>query len=411
MTQPLPRHLFEALGIELEYMIVDQHSLDVCPIADVALVDEAGTVVSDVERGEIAWSNELARHVIEIKTNGPTPSLVGLADKFQRDICEINARLNAHGTCLMPSAMHPWMNPYTELELWPHEYSEVYQAFNRIFNCQGHGWANLQSMHINLPFAGDAEFGQLHASIRLILPILPAIAASSPVVEGKLTGQLDSRLEVYRMNSAKIPLVAGRVIPEPVYTQAAYDEEIFQPLYRSIAPHDPDGVLQEEFLNARGAIARFSRGAIEIRVLDVQECCQADVAIAEIVVAVLKTLVSQKWTTTPEQQTTNIDRLEPIFLSTIINADQAIICDARYLRQFGIVAESLSAGELWTHLLEQHANEMSPASLQVLKQITRQGCLARRITQALGEKPGQDQLHKIYQQLCTSLASGQIYNV
>ena len=62
------------------------------------------------------------------------------------------------------------------------------QAFDRIFSCQGHGWANLQSMHINLPFADDAEFGRLHAAIRFLLPLLPGLTASSPVMDGAVTG-------------------------------------------------------------------------------------------------------------------------------------------------------------------------------------------------------------------------------
>ena len=36
---------------------------------------------------------------------------------------------------------------------------------------------------LNLPFSSDEEFGRLHAAIRLLLPLLPALAASSPLVE------------------------------------------------------------------------------------------------------------------------------------------------------------------------------------------------------------------------------------
>ena len=36
--------LFQAFGVELEYMIVDAHSLDVLPIADELLRDGAGTI-------------------------------------------------------------------------------------------------------------------------------------------------------------------------------------------------------------------------------------------------------------------------------------------------------------------------------------------------------------------------------
>ena len=50
----------------------------------------------------------------------------------------------------------------------------MYEAYDRIFDCRGHGWANLQAVHLNLPFSGDEEFGRLHAAIRLVLPIMPA---------------------------------------------------------------------------------------------------------------------------------------------------------------------------------------------------------------------------------------------
>jgi gamma-glutamyl:cysteine ligase YbdK (ATP-grasp superfamily) len=187
-----PLHLFEGFGVELEYMIVDRDTLNVRPIADRLLADAAGEIVSDVEFDRIAWSNELALHVIELKTNGPTASLAGLAEEFHQQVGQIDSLLSNHNARLMPTAMHPWMDPHTEFELWPHEHSSIYAAYNRIFDCHGHGWANLQSMHINLPFADDAEFGRLHAAIRLLLPILPALAASSPIVEGQKTEWLDT---------------------------------------------------------------------------------------------------------------------------------------------------------------------------------------------------------------------------
>ena len=74
--------LFEGFGIELEYVIVDSETLDVRPVADRVIEAEHGSVKSEIERGPMAWSNELARHVIEIKTNGPAPRLSGLAEGF-----------------------------------------------------------------------------------------------------------------------------------------------------------------------------------------------------------------------------------------------------------------------------------------------------------------------------------------
>ena len=84
MQNKNPLHLFEGFGVELEYMIVDRESLDICPIADKALAFIAGEMIGDVERGALAWSNELVLHVIELKTNGPAPTLSGLTNLFQR---------------------------------------------------------------------------------------------------------------------------------------------------------------------------------------------------------------------------------------------------------------------------------------------------------------------------------------
>jgi gamma-glutamyl:cysteine ligase YbdK (ATP-grasp superfamily) len=407
-----PLHLFDAFGIELEYMIVDAASLDVRPISDRVLVDDTGAVVSDVEQGPISWSNELTHHVIELKTTSPAASLTALADQFQQNVRQINDRLRTEKARLLPTAVHPWMNPAEEMRLWPHDFHAVYEAFDKVFDCRGHGWANLQSMHINLPFANDEEFGRLHAAIRLLLPILPALAASSPILDGRPTGLLDSRLDVYRRNSARIPEIAGRVIPEPVYDQARYDEHIFQPMYRAIAPYDSQGVLQDEFLNARGAIARFSRGAIEIRVIDVQECPQTDLAIATLTIAALRQLVAQRWTSTQEQQQVSIDTLEPLLLAAIRDADAAVIRDADYLRHFGVSANSISLRDLWRRVRDAAALSVPDAGnvRDALDVLLSEGPLARRILQAVGTGPSPAKLKAVYERLADCLERGELFH-
>jgi hypothetical protein len=304
------------------------------------------------------------------------------------------------------------MDPLRDTQLWAHEYNEVYEAFDRIFGCQGHGWSNLQSVHLNLPFANDEEFGRLHAAIRLILPILPAATASSPVIDGALNGFLDNRLEAYRVNSRKIPSIAGRVIPEPVFTRGDYERQIFEKLYADIRPHDPDGVLQYEWLNARGAIARFMRNTIEIRVMDVQECPQADVAICAAVVAVLQGLVEERFGTWQAQQSFGIDPLESILLKTIRDADQAVIADASYLRLFGYAGDSCTAAELWRHLIETLVGEgrLDVRWTPIWDVLLREGPLARRITNALRRRKFQDAdrapLREVYGMLCDCLNEG-----
>jgi gamma-glutamyl:cysteine ligase YbdK (ATP-grasp superfamily) len=407
-TGRAPLHLFEAFGVELEYMLVDRGSLAVLPVTDEVLKAVAGAYVSDVQSGELAWSNELVLHVLELKTNGPVKDLAPLPALFARDVARINGLLERLGGCLMPTAMHPWMDPLAETRLWPHEYSPVYEAFDRIFGCRGHGWSNLQSCHINLPFAGDEEFARLHAGIRLLLPLLPALAASSPVVEGRLTGLLDNRLEAYRTNSRMIPAVAGEIIPEPVYSRAAYEAEILEPAYRAVAPHDPEGVLQDEFLNARGAIARFSRGSIEIRLLDVQEHPAADVAVVALVVAALRLLAAERWAPLARQQAWPVEPLAALFRRTLAHAEETVVEEQKLVEMFGLSGEP-TAGEVWRHLAEEAAAAgLLPKTLgEPLEVIFTRGTLARRIVAALGDNPSKERQERVYRELCRCLAESE----
>jgi gamma-glutamyl:cysteine ligase YbdK (ATP-grasp superfamily) len=411
MRQPTPLHLFEGFGIELEYMLVDAETLAVLPLTDQVLRAVAGSYVSEVDMGNIAWSNELVLHVIELKTNGPAAALCDLPAAFAANIAHINMILASLGGRLMPSAMHPWMDPRHDMRLWPHDYNPVYEAFNRIFDCRGHGWANLQSVHLNLPFADDTEFARLHAAIRLLLPLLPALAASSPFLEGQASGWLDTRLEMYRNNARRIPSVSGKVIPEAVFTQHDYEHDLLGQIYHDIAPYDPAGILQHEWLNARGAIARFDRNAIEIRVLDIQECPLADLAICSAIVAVLQALVNERWCSLAQQQAWEVEPLQAILLETIRSAEQAVLHDSAYLHTFGFpAAPPCTTGDMWHYLLEstQMLTSESPWSYP-LQTILHQGPLARRLLQAVGEAPTQARLQEVYRLLCTCLATDSLF--
>ena len=166
--------LWQRYGIEMEYMIVDRDSLNVLPRADVPLgKDKNGEQLSDVEHGPIGLSNELVSHVLEFKCAQPVDSLKHLGKTFHHEILKANESLKSINAMLLPTAAHPFMDP-AEMKLWPYDCLDIYETYDRIFNCKGHGWANLQSTHINLSFNGDEEFGKLHAAIRALLPLIPA---------------------------------------------------------------------------------------------------------------------------------------------------------------------------------------------------------------------------------------------
>jgi len=299
------------------------------------------------------------------------------------------------------------MDP-NDVELWPHGTRVIYDTFDRIFSCKGHGWANLQSMQINLPFAGDEEFARLHAAIRFLLPILPGLAASSPIVDGERNGILDNRLVVYRTNCARIPSITGEVVPEPVGSIGEYHERVLEPIYRDLAPLDPEGVLRHEWVNARGAIARFERMAIEIRVLDVQETPAMDVAYAELIVEVLKALCAEQWLDRERMNRWRTEELGKLLMLAARQGEGAGIGDKQYLAAFGMRSSGTELKDLWEHLIETISarGSIAPETGRLLEHYLRHGTLATRIGKAVGLLPTHAKLARVYEELCEALAEG-----
>ncbi|SFJ50242.1 glutamate-cysteine ligase family protein [Olleya namhaensis] len=401
-------HLFEVYGIELEYMLVNTNSFKVAPIVDVLLTKKNGQLTSDIENGTIAWSNELVAHVVELKTNGPTKDLNSLAEAFHKNVLEINALLKPLQANLLPTACHPTMDPLKDTQLWKHSYSEVYELYNRIFDCKGHGWSNVQSTHINLPFYDDKEFEKLHAAVRVILPLLPGLCASSPILDGKVTGFKDTRLEYYKTNQKEIPEMTGLVIPERVFTKADYYATIFEPIKKAIKKHDTNNILDHHFLNSRGAIARFDRNAIEIRLVDIQECPKADIAICALIIEVLKLLVNGETVGLKKQEKWLKQDLFAILNNTIKDGELYNISDLNYLELFDL-KDAATVKDIWKHLYSLVKENISEDYQKALETILTHGTLSTRIITALKQDVSVKNITHIYNQLAQCLQNNVLF--
>ena len=394
--------LWEVVGVEIRYMIVDATTLDVKPAAD-RLLPGAGDGVPDVVRGPVSWSNGTALHVIELKTAGPVPGFAGLAAPFQESVSEMAGVLRGVDARLMPGGMHPWMDPEQELRIWPHEHNEVYRALDRIFGCRGHGWANLQSTHLNLPFQGDEEFALLHDAIRLVLPLVPALAASSPVLDGRPGSGLDNGLLAYREKTRAVPSVGGDVVPERVASTAEYREVVLERIYRDLEELDPEGVLRHEWVNARGATPLLERGSIEIRVIDCQECVPADLAVAAAVAAAVRGLAR------PDGPVPDDVVLRDVLDRTIRRGREALVTDGAYLERLGFLTGGPQpAGAVWARLAAPVLADSTVPELHApLALILDQGPLAERLQRAFGAVPSRAQLREAYELLCGCVEAGE----
>ena len=400
--------IFSVLGLEIEYMLVDRDTLAIQPKSDVLLQMLAGEQTNEVSLGDIAVSNELVMHVLELKNDGPKPTAAPVAQQFQQAIMQLQPLLQQLNLQLLPTGAHPWMNPLTETQRWPHGNRDIYSQYNAIFNCEGHGWANLQSMHVNLPFANDEEFCQLHNSIRLLLPLLPALAASTPLLEGKTTGRLDSRLHFYGKNQQRIPSISGDVIPEFIRTPDQYQDDILQPMYRDIAPFDPRGILQHEWLNSRAAIPKFEYKAIEIRIIDSQECVNADIAIARAINAILASW--QERSQVHIEHAVATTQLKAIYNQTIDKGLEVRVEDTEILAQWQLPKRSMTVRDAWALLIERVSPQLEQTSQLALEHILGQGNLSERILRACKHDLSKATINRTYRNLGQCLLNNQLFD-
>lgn len=410
MTNPPSRwryRAFEVFGVEIEYGIVSLESLEVLPSAEWLLRDGDSQVVGELLRGAVTRSNELAAHVIELKLTEPASRIVDRGPDLQGEIKAMNDQLAGLGARLLPTAMHPWFDPIHDSRLWPYEGSEIYQAFDRIFDCRRHGWTNVQSVHLNLPFADQDEFERLHAASRLALPLLPLLAASSPYVEGQASGMADTRLSFYRHHSDAIAAAGGQTIPEPINSEFDYRQSIYLPIAEALRELDPEGVLREEWVNARGAMPRFDRGSIELRLLDSQEYLTGDLALAQAVASVVRGLFEADASDAAAQNAYATSDLVSLLDRGIVSGSDTWIDCPDFLRLFGVSEQPRSAVGVWGDLLERSVARgylaLDHRSFAALEGVLARGCLARRIQDAVGDSCSRSTLQSVYRELAACL--------
>jgi len=276
-------------GVELEYAVVDG-DLNAVSLVEDALRSIAGRPTSDVDLERFGFSNEIADHVFEIKTTDPLRSLRDAEAALAEGVALFSTTLqNEFGARLLPTGMHPWLDP-GECRLWSRSNTRIYQAYGRIFDTGTHGWMNVHAAHLNLPLGREREAVAMYNASAMLIPYLPALAASSPMYDGKLQPNVDNRLSWIREHQAAVPESCGSIVPEYIESFADYRRNVLGPMYRALDRFPDSGVLRHEFFNARGAVFKFSRKAMEIRVLDMQECVKMDVAIAVFTRSVLRHL-------------------------------------------------------------------------------------------------------------------------
>ncbi|HEX6999547.1 MAG TPA: glutamate-cysteine ligase family protein [Gammaproteobacteria bacterium] len=395
------------LRLALEYAIVEGESLDVAPAADALL--EAPMPAAGGREGEPRWTHRLPRHVAALHGAAPAGDPAELAGRFQEEIARASRALERDGLRLMPSGMHPWMDPARELALWPGEGSERYAALCRAVDCKTHGIANACRAALALPFRNDEELARLHSAVRFLLPILPGLAASSPLVEGERNGVLDNRLALHRAAYARLPALAGEIVPEPVGSLEEYRDRVLEPLHAALAAHDPEGALRDAAVDARGAVVLPEAEAVEVSALDVQETPAMDAAYAALIAAVVRLLAAEQWADVRSLTGWRTESLARLLERAARDAERTEIGDRRYLAALGFRGGSVTLRRLWEHLAEQVDARvgLDERAGRMLEHYLRHGSLATRIAETCGLLPSPAAIARAYERLCESLATGE----
>jgi hypothetical protein len=390
----------EAMGPEHEYSIVDDE-LRALPIVDRIMKDLHGRVVNSVEQDRFTFAKELQKHVMEIRPNAPFRSPVDFEETMQEAVLSmedfLQRKYRAH---LLGTGMHPLLK-LEDTGVWPHRHRQIYEAYSRIFNLKRHGWLNIQSFQLNLPYSNEKDGILLHNLLAGICAYLPAIAAASPIFESGIGENVDNRLEFYMQNQSEVPSVTGDVVPECVSSFDQYKEQIIGKYSSDLAKAGADKlILNKEWVNSRGIIFRFDRRAIEIRVMDEQECVKSDVALSCFIRALLRGLVKEK----PEFM--SHDTLVRDFRSIVRNG-----LDAKVQHSYGQTAR-----QVCQHLLQialDNASEEEKEYIPTVRKRIEQGNLSdiirarvKRKAQRIGFR---EAIISVYSELMKSLMDNQPY--
>jgi gamma-glutamyl:cysteine ligase YbdK (ATP-grasp superfamily) len=375
--------------------------LKALPIVDRVLKDFHGRIVNFVEQPHFTFGKELQLHVMEIKPNAPFRSPIEFEETMQEAVLTLSDFLERkHQAHLLGTGMHPLLK-LDETGIWPHRHRQIYKAFAKIFNLKRHGWLNIQSFQLNLPYANEQSGILLHNLLAVACAYLPALTASSPIYESKIGEDHDNRLKFYMSNQVEVPSVTGDVIPEYVSSFSEYRTKIIEHYTSDMAHAGADQlILHKDWVNSRGAVLRFDRRAIEIRVMDEQECIKSDVAASCFTRALVRGLLKEEAELYPHEM-----------LVKDFNSIVAHGLNARTLHPHGGTARQVC--QHFLRIASDNALEEEKEYMSIMQKRIESGSLSELIREGVEKKAQKTDLEEaivsVYSKLIRSLVNNEPY--
>jgi hypothetical protein len=374
--------------------------LNALPIVDKVIKDFYGRIVNFVQQPGFTFGKELQLHVMEIKPNTPFRSPEIFDETMHKAVLSLlNFLEDRYEAFLLGTGMHPLLR-LEETGVWSHRHRQIYQEYSKVFDLERHGWLNIQSFQLNLPYSNEENGILLHNLLANMCAYLPAIAASSSVYEGKFGENIDNRLHFYMLNQKEVPSITGDVIPEYVSSFEQYRKEIIERYSLDLANANVERLLYKDWVNSRGVIFRFDRKALEIRVMDEQECVKSDVALSCFIRATLRGLMKEEAEFLPHEI------LVRNFNSTVMNG-----LDSRVLHPHGSTARQVC--QYFFKIAWENATKEEKKFLPIVQERIEYGNLAeiarKRIRVKAQKTDFREAIISVYSMLIKSLKDNQPY--
>lgn len=249
------------VGLEEEFAILDPHSLDLAPrfeeLRDRAI--ENDRLLADAITGELISSE------IEI-VSGRGLNLADAIARQREHRRRLFALVSAASAALGSTGTHPWADYRHQTIIDTDHYRRVEEGLKYV------AWRNNTfSLHVHVGLRDIDRAVRVCDRLRPVLPLLLAVSANSPYVDGRDSGLHSARTQTFTRNFPRCG------VPDAFGGWPAYRDYIellmrtrsiveFTQVWWSIRPH-------------------FQFGTVEVRICDAQSTALESEALASLIVA------------------------------------------------------------------------------------------------------------------------------
>jgi carboxylate-amine ligase len=248
------------VGIEEEFSILDPDTLDLAP-----RFEELRDAANGDELLRESITGELISSEIEIISGIGGDLHDALARQRERRR-RLFALVASNGAALGATATHPWADYREQPIIDTEHYRRVERDLKYV------AWRNNTfSLHVHVGIRDADRAVRVCDRLRPVLPLLLAISANSPYLDGRDTGLHSARTQSFTKSFPRCGM------PDPFGGWSAYREYIeFLVSTRSIV----------EFTQVWWSVRpHFSFGTVEVRICDAQSAAQESEALASLMVA------------------------------------------------------------------------------------------------------------------------------